>query len=296
MRSSHQLVGRRLGRGTLLCSVLWAFPGSAQTTAAASSSGASSAAEATRIQQYVDSTSYASSDVKYSFETKFGENIDCIDFYAQPSVKAMIKQGRTVLTRPPADLPTIPAPSTPPAVSAAFGGEPDQNGHSRRCPAGSVPVMHQEDRAASIQRLAQAGGLDAFMRSRQKPLAAPRRPPPAGTCPASTAGAGYSHIIASQSVTNEGGIVIASTYTPAVAGPNEHSLSQIWSSTGQPVLALQRLQQVQDVPRSGRAAVPRLSARPRHLSDRCAVDCCAPGPFSSSDRPRRSVFRDVRDG
>jgi hypothetical protein len=84
MGSSHQLVGRRLGQGTLLCSVLWAFPGSAQTTAATGSSGAISAAEATRIQQYVDSTSYASSDVKYSFETKFGENIDCIDFYAQP--------------------------------------------------------------------------------------------------------------------------------------------------------------------------------------------------------------------
>src|ERR1039457_206897 len=45
-----------------------------------------SATELARIQAYLD-TRYTAKDVWRTFETKLGQTIDCIDWFAQPSVK-----------------------------------------------------------------------------------------------------------------------------------------------------------------------------------------------------------------
>ena len=94
-------------------------------------------AETPRIQAYLDSL-YKRSDVVSTFRTKFGEDIDCIDFYAQPSVKMELARGHKVYI--PTDLQAFPHEALPqqpdssdPLADAAFNGEPDENGKPRAC-------------------------------------------------------------------------------------------------------------------------------------------------------------------
>src|SRR5579863_4423323 len=92
-------------------------------------------AETARIQEYLDSL-YKKSDVVSSFRTKFDEDIDCIDFYAQPSVKARIAHGQHVRIPDFSALPrhqVTPNSDAPdPIDDVAFNGKPDQNGRPRK--------------------------------------------------------------------------------------------------------------------------------------------------------------------
>src|SRR5579863_8704397 len=82
-------------------------PGPAEPRAAGTSATAESTAstvEAERIHAYIYAN-YAPSDVRHSFQTPMGDDIDCIDFYAQPSVKDALQRGVRVSDQGPPNAP-----------------------------------------------------------------------------------------------------------------------------------------------------------------------------------------------
>lgn len=132
------------------------------------------APQVVQIQNYLDTTYYATTDVASSFLSASGQQIDCIDFSAQKSVKAWRARGVTIPTTFPGPLPlpaSMPPPNTP-AGATINSGVPDQNGHSRRCAAGFVPALRP-----TVAQVQAAGGVAAFKQ------ALARRPrPQAHTC------------------------------------------------------------------------------------------------------------------
>ena len=194
-----------------------------------------SALSTDEIQTYLNSKFYADSDIRHSFNTAVGERIDCIDFYAQPTVKAMLAAGLAVPTAvPPAPpLPTgIPKPHKPPAVSVKFDGSPDQDGNARQCPPGTVPAMRPT--RAEIQG---AGGLNAYLsRKRPPPTVDPNQDPLQHDCYHQLSpGQGYDHAAGVQypPLTYYGAYSTVSVYEPEVHDlVGEHSLSQLWVQTG----------------------------------------------------------------
>jgi hypothetical protein len=204
--------------------------GQAPTAAVVADSQRSDDSETERIQKYLDSL-YKRSDVVSSFRTKFGEDIDCIDFYAQPSVKALIARGKQVKIPHPAPPP--PSSTPDPLADIEFNGQPDENGNPRQCPANAVPYIRK-----SIAQIRAAGGLKRYLR---RYGSKPPVPPP------NTAKdfLGFMHAFATYTATGAGGIgqpifggqSIASVYTPTIMAPDGgvsdgHSLSQTWTFTG----------------------------------------------------------------
>ncbi len=88
---------------------------------------------------------YTAQDVRHTFKTRFGETIDCIDFFAQSGVKELARRGRPVTTIP------VPPPlrhpekwarwADSPMSDYMFNGSLDEDGHSRTCPQGTVPEL-----------------------------------------------------------------------------------------------------------------------------------------------------------
>lgn len=231
----------------------------AGTTPTATSTAAVSAEEAARVRAYLDSF-YTAKDVTHSFRTKFGEDVDCIDFYAQPSVRARVAQGEHVevpeAPEPPSAAKRDPKARDLFAEAVGFNGELDENGSGRRCTGNTVPFIRKT--AAQIQA---AGGLDAYLKLRSQP---PIRPP-AG--PQSQDVPGFFHVIAeyplgftgSQAVCGlnaacsqvldgtappcaagqtvcpaqpvQGGSAISAVYAPSTDAFG-HSLSQTWTFSG----------------------------------------------------------------
>ena len=118
-----------------------------------------------QIQTYIDRTFYATSDVNSSFVSSQGEQIDCISFAAQRSVKAWLAAGVAMPTTVPA-LPAAPAGTPPPNVAPnlAFVGQPDVNGHPQQCPAGFVPTTRP-----TVAQVQAAGGLAAYQFAQAHP-------------------------------------------------------------------------------------------------------------------------------
>ncbi len=198
--------------------------------------------ETARIQKYLDSL-YKKSDVVSSFRTKFGEDVDCIDFYAQPAVKAEMAHGREVpvpdrSASPPRGLPPPRAPASDgpdPFEDVAFNGRPDENGNPRECFGMTVPVVRK-----SIAEIRSAGGLASYLRRRRRPTPPPPQPP-AGNAPLDSPG--FMHVIASYdsrvpgSVFSgkplTGGQTVGSVWMPGGSSlPGGHSLGQTWTSSG----------------------------------------------------------------
>jgi streptogramin lyase len=114
--------------------------------------------EVLRIQTFIEQTYYATSDIVSSFEASPGEQIDCIDFFAQHSVKAWLAKGVTIPSTPPPAPPRAAneaPPNMPPGL--AFTGQPDRNGHPRQCTGNQVAVSRP-----TVAQIQAAGGLDAF--------------------------------------------------------------------------------------------------------------------------------------
>lgn len=111
-----------------------------------------------QIQTFIDQTFYATSDINSSFVSSQGEQIDCISFSAQRSVKAWLAAGVAMPQTVPA-LPAAPAGTPPPNVAPnlAFVGQPDVNGHPQQCPAGFVPTTRP-----TVAQIQAAGGLAAY--------------------------------------------------------------------------------------------------------------------------------------
>jgi hypothetical protein len=85
--------------------------------------------EVQRVQAFLDSR-YTAADVRHSFTTKFAETIDCIDFYAQPGVKALVARGVPI-----EKIPTVSpnaAANPGPLSDVMFNGDPDESGRPRR--------------------------------------------------------------------------------------------------------------------------------------------------------------------
>jgi hypothetical protein len=205
--------------------------GAAAPTQAAHAPGAvDDPAETAAIQKYLDSI-YTKEDVVSSFRTAVGEDIDCIDFYAQASVKSEIARGRQVR------LPTLPSAASPPVSSdgVAFNGQPDENGNPRRCSGNTVPVLRK-----TVAMIKAGGGLAAYTRR-----AGRKDPPPSQNWQFTDGGVidvpSYMHVQAGYLSdagvgTIWGGVTTASLNAPALsplAKVNDgHSLAQTWMTTG----------------------------------------------------------------
>jgi hypothetical protein len=191
-------------------------------------------AEIARIQKYLDSI-YKKSDVISSFRTKFGEDIDCIDFYAQASVKSLIARGQPVRIPDISALPhdeIAPKPGVDdPLVDVAFNGTPDENGNPRKCFGMTVPMVRK-----SVEEIEAAGGLDAYLkRHGGKRAVAPPSPPPTGSAPVDDVG--YMHAVATYSTGGSIGPIFGGEVTSYIASPalnqqpHGHSLAQTWTTS-----------------------------------------------------------------
>jgi hypothetical protein len=113
-----------------------------------------------QIQSYIDRAYYASTDVVSSFVFQ-GEQIDCIPFAAQHSVKAWLAQGVSMPTTIPAAPPHRPgAPPVTLPLALSFSGQPDVNGRPSQCPSGTVPLSRP-----TVAQIQAAGGVAAYKQS-----------------------------------------------------------------------------------------------------------------------------------
>ena len=186
-----------------------------------------------RIQAYLDAR-YLATDVWRTFETKLGQTIDCIDWSAQPSVKAMAAKGTPITkipTPPPLPNGMVNASSTIP--DWGFNGAPDKNGVPRTCAPKGVAMVR-----VTVAEILAAGGLDAYLARRTHRVA-----PPPGTYNSP----GYAH---EQEQFTGGGLNPAITFGTSVLSINDpilpaptaspgnwvdwssHSLSQTWMVSG----------------------------------------------------------------
>jgi hypothetical protein len=185
-----------------------------------------SSAELARIQTYRDSL-YMDSDIVYSFQSKFGATVDCIDFEAQGSVKALRAQGKATPFDKLGSLPSPPGGIAPPngASDLAFQGEPDANGNPRRCPEGTVLSSRP-----TVAQILDAGGLDAFEAQRAR---LPQQSTEEYDCFYTTTGAaGFDHAAGYQHLNYAGLLKYTTLYGPSLANTSEHSISQLWAITG----------------------------------------------------------------
>ncbi|HTA17957.1 MAG TPA: neprosin family prolyl endopeptidase [Polyangia bacterium] len=200
---------------------------------AATAATTTAPAQAVRIQQFLDSR-YSAADVRYSFHTKFNETIDCIDYFAQPGIKALAAAGRRITQLPPpVTLPSIPAG----LEDVAFIGSLDDQGRPRKCPDDTVPILK-----IAADDIAAVGGLDTFLTAHHKSGGHAPAPVPGAVAPPDGAGGGYAHV---QQDYNGAGTEIAETwatitvYAPMVdnAGTphSDHSIAQTWTMGSGPL-------------------------------------------------------------
>jgi Neprosin len=189
-----------------------------------------SASEDARIQQIIDAR-YKKEDVRYSFRTRLGEDIDCIDFEAQPSVKALRAQGIPVSNHAPPvpeRFAKMGAKSAPvdPANDYSFNGSLDENGHARACSADTVPMLRVT--ADDIRR---AGGVDEYQRPHRKAL-------PPHLAPGGCDVPGFAHVVGTLTPDTSAAVYgagsIMSVHQPLLPAneTEDHSLAQTWTYGG----------------------------------------------------------------
>lgn len=181
--------------------------------------------ELERVRKFLDSR-YAPNEVRHSFHTKFGETIDCVDFFAQPGVKALAARG-TPITE-------LPAPAAQPKVPDAlkdilFTGTPDDEGQPRACPRDSVPILR-----VTSKEIHAAGGLDAFVAAHHHKVIPRQIAKKMGVQPPSVDYAGYAHV--QQDYTGSEPVIAAratiNVARPSVVAPGDHSIMQTWLVDG----------------------------------------------------------------
>jgi hypothetical protein len=203
-----------------------------------------------QTQAFIDATYYAASDIRSSFMDG-AQQIDCIDFAAQHSVKAWKAAGVTIPTTAPA-APVRPGSMDPPNVSPGFGytGQPDVNGHAESCASGQVPVSRP-----TVAQIQAAGGVAAFVQAQasRNRLMAGMQDPAEHDCWLNTApdngdpigtpnAVDWEHAAGVQTTgflpASANGFFGAHTITPIYApftdpaGPSEHTDSQFWVQSG----------------------------------------------------------------
>jgi hypothetical protein len=207
-------------------------PGSPAPTAASTTMQPPGDSEGARVQAYLDAR-YTANDVRHTFETQAGELVDCVDFFAEPGVKALAARG-TPLTEMPhitlsTDVEAQIAAVAPAGDDVSFDGAPDRNGSARACPDGTVPEIR-----LTAERIAKVGGLDAFLRAvhgKQGPEASRATSPGLDF-------AGYGHVtVAWDKISATSGMSTMTIASPAIpleayAQYDDHSLAQTWMYAG----------------------------------------------------------------
>ncbi len=94
--------------------------------------------ELAAIEAWWTANFYADSDIQHSFDTASGSHIDCIDFAAQYSVRAMVAHGESVTPPPPPPgiIPQAATTANIPSYPAGNDGTLDANGNVRSCQSG----------------------------------------------------------------------------------------------------------------------------------------------------------------
>jgi Neprosin len=207
--------------------------------------------ESVRVQALLDHR-YKAADVRHSFTTKFGETVDCIDFFAQPGVKRLAALGQPITELPPPAIDEATRASLPDDL---FNGKPDEAGALRACPADTVPILRIT--AANIEA---AGGVDAFNRAHTHKTApentAPHAVQPAGNPDPAGYGTaphavqpggnpdsmGYGHVYETYNNTSDAGTALPialgaatmNVWQPTVPTnvAFDHSLAQVWMVAG----------------------------------------------------------------
>ncbi|HEY8088814.1 MAG TPA: hypothetical protein VIF09_13235, partial [Polyangiaceae bacterium] len=196
--------------------------------------------EESRVQAFLDAQ-YLRTDVLHEFRTKAGDDIDCVDFAAEPGVRALVAQGTPIEALRVAAGSTLPEAEQERSRTAAtndayFTGEPDELGRARVCPEGTSPHVR-----ISGEQITAAGGLEAFLADRTA-----KGPPPAmvaqgnASCPyinvsdyqwitggwtdTFTAAGGKDY-----SVANLGGQSTMTIAQPVVPAGPDHSLQETWT-------------------------------------------------------------------
>jgi hypothetical protein len=199
------------------------------TSAVPAASSAPSAAEFARIQAFRESF-FADSEVRHSFHNAAGDAVECIDFEAQGSVKALRAQGLPTIADhlPPAPAPPADTPAPNGALPGVMTGDRDDAGRERRCPAGTVPALRP-----TVAQIMARGGLDGY-RNAKKHARPPQQSPFQYDCwLTSSGGPQWDHAAGVQRLTYSGALTYTSLYRPYIYDVNhEHTLSQMWVETG----------------------------------------------------------------
>jgi hypothetical protein len=176
-------------------------------------------AEVARAKAFIEAR-YAASDVRSSFKSKLGDTIDCIDFFAQPGVKALARRGSPITQLPP------PA-EKPRRVGAvddvSFDGSIDEDGNVRACTDTTVPQVR-----VTVDTILAAGGLDSYLERLVKDPVALKVAPP------DSAGPAYAHAQSSYDGSTSAiptDRATLSVWTPAIPSSDtiDHSLEQTWT-------------------------------------------------------------------
>jgi Neprosin len=208
--------------------------GDAPTAPAAAATGSG-----VTVRQFLDAR-YRAQDVRHSFHTALGQDIDCIDFFAQPGVRALAARGQPITSIP--KLPDVPegfragepsAPADPLPPGVLFDGSIDSNGDARSCPEGTVPEVR-----ISAEQVERAGGVDGFRKAVHTKVA-PAKPVKGGPDEYGDCNGedypGYAHVYGqlltpfNQTIT--AGSSIMSIYGPNIPDPAAaygHSIAQTW--------------------------------------------------------------------
>jgi hypothetical protein len=209
---------------------------SASALASPSAADAGDADDASSVEAFIAANYYADSDIQHSFHTIFGEQVDCIDFYAQPSVRSSLASGVPVpAPASPLDLP--PAISDVPPGPDAFMGAPDADGNARACSGNTVPMIRP-----TVGEVQAAGGIAAFQnRHRARPRDANQStlqydcyeiPNQTVLNDLLDMGDNYDHAVGYQHVDVAYFIETMSVNNPYLYSQADHSIGQLWLQTG----------------------------------------------------------------
>jgi hypothetical protein len=156
--------------------------------------------ETRQIQEFLDSR-YTRADLKHSFRTRFGETVDCIDFFAQPGVKALAAMGEPITEIPtPPPLSAVAAGQYRP-TEFEFDGSSDEDGNRRECPPDGVPIIR-----VTADGIRAVGGLGVYLNPRLDRRAPPHPQHAGSPAPPRTASGGSSLLPAASVCTQEFGI------------------------------------------------------------------------------------------
>jgi hypothetical protein len=234
----HLLVNRA-ATVALVVSIAACSAGPDGSPAASSNSPASGAAafnanappeEAVRVQAYLDSR-YLRTDVRHQFKSALGDDIDCVDVAREPGVRRLLARGLTldeILGDDGLTDEMREHNKTAKYNDAYFAGDLDEQGRTRACPAGTVPHVR-----VTPERIAAAGGLDAFTKSRRK-APPPRATPPGagGEQPPDVTFTDYQWVTSTFWAANTGGTSTMTIAQPWIANVGDHSLEQTWTFAG----------------------------------------------------------------